>query len=223
MATRPISTLRNGTTTSIMFSMSPPRMRIAATTPPMAQRSFWEGACRRLRLSGRDDAVSECAARRSQRRLAADAFVSFIQNHDQIGNRAFGERLNVVGASAKSSARLQASTCLPLRYRCCSWARNGARRRRSPFSATSRGELAEAVRKGRREEFSRFPEFADPERVAKIPDPCAESTFLASKLDWSRIDATHLAYLSRSLEDPSRVCAAVAAVDSTWWRGARGG
>jgi maltooligosyltrehalose trehalohydrolase len=50
------------------------------------------------------------------------------------------------------------------------------------------------VRKGRREEFSRFPEFADPERVAKIPDPCAPSTFLASKLDWSRIDPRHLAY-----------------------------
>jgi maltooligosyltrehalose trehalohydrolase len=49
------------------------------------------------------------------------------------------------------------------------------------------------VRKGRREEFSRFPEFADPARVAEIPDPCAESTFLASKLDWSRIDAARLA------------------------------
>jgi maltooligosyltrehalose trehalohydrolase len=56
------------------------------------------------------------------------------------------------------------------------------------------GELAEAVRKGRREEFSRFPEFADRELVAKIPDPCAQSTFLASKLDWGRIDETHLAY-----------------------------
>jgi maltooligosyltrehalose trehalohydrolase len=61
-----------------------------------------------------------------------------------------------------------------------------------PFFCDFTGELADAVRKGRREEFSRFPEFADPERVAKIPDPCAESTFLASKLDWSRIDATHL-------------------------------
>jgi 1,4-alpha-glucan branching enzyme len=49
------------------------------------------------------------------------------------------------------------------------------------------------VRKGRREEFSRFPEFADPERVAKIPDPCAQSTFRASKLDWTRVDSAHLA------------------------------
>jgi maltooligosyltrehalose trehalohydrolase len=61
------------------------------------------------------------------------------------------------------------------------------------FFCDFKGELAEAVRKGRREEFSRFPEFADPKRVLKIPDPCAQSTFLASKLDWTQIDATHLA------------------------------
>ena len=85
------------------------------------------------------------------------------------------------------------------------------------------GELAEAVRKGRREEFSRFPEFADPERVAKIPDPCAESTFLASKLDWSRIDAAHLAYYRELLEDPSRDCPAACCLPfgmearRSWW------
>ena len=61
------------------------------------------------------------------------------------------------------------------------------------FFCDYQGELADAVRKGRREEFSRFPEFADPERVAKIPDPCAQSTFLASKLDWAQVDAEHLA------------------------------
>ena len=61
------------------------------------------------------------------------------------------------------------------------------------FFCDYQGELADAVRKGRREEFSRFPEFADPERVAKIPDPCAQSTFLASKLDWAQVDEEHLA------------------------------
>ena len=59
------------------------------------------------------------------------------------------------------------------------------------------------MRKGRREEFSRFPEFADPERRAKIPDPCAEATFLASKLDWGRVDSDHLAYY-RALLDARR-------------------
>jgi maltooligosyltrehalose trehalohydrolase len=62
-----------------------------------------------------------------------------------------------------------------------------------PFFCDFTGDLAEAVRKGRREEFSRFPEFADPKHAAKLPDPLAESTFLSSKLDWNGIDATHLA------------------------------
>ena len=68
------------------------------------------------------------------------------------------------------------------------------------FFCDFRGKLADAVRKGRREEFSRFPEFADPERAAKIPDPLAEATFLASKLDWSRIDVGHLAYYRELLD-----------------------
>ena len=46
------------------------------------------------------------------------------------------------------------------------------------------GELAQAVREGRRAEFSRFPEFADPALRARIPDPQAERTFLDSKLRW---------------------------------------
>ena len=125
--------------------------------------------------------------------LPPDAFVSFIQNHDQIGNRAFGERLNVL--ASPEAMRALASVYLlapqiPMLFMGEEW---GAT---SPFLffCDFKGELAEAVRKGRREEFSRFPEFADPQQVAKIPDPLAESTFLASKLDWSRVDAAHLAY-----------------------------
>jgi maltooligosyltrehalose trehalohydrolase len=124
--------------------------------------------------------------------LPPTAFVSFIQNHDQIGNRAFGERLNSL--APPEAIRALAGVYLlapqiPMLFMGEEW---GATQ---PFLffCDFDGKLAEAVRKGRREEFSRFPEFADPERVAKIPDPCAESTFLASKLDWSRIDATHLA------------------------------
>ena len=55
-----------------------------------------------------------------------------------------------------------------------------------PYFCDFGGELAEAVRKGRREEFARFPEFADPAMVARIPDPIAKATFLSAKLDWSR-------------------------------------
>ncbi len=131
--------------------------------------------------------------------LPPTAFVSFIQNHDQIGNRAFGERLNFL--AAPEAIRALASVYLltpqiPMLFMGEEW---GATQ---PFLffCDFGGELAEAVRKGRREEFARFPEFADPDRVAKIPDPCAEATFLASKLDWSRIDPAHLAYYRELLK-----------------------
>jgi maltooligosyltrehalose trehalohydrolase len=68
-----------------------------------------------------------------------------------------------------------------------------------PFFCDFDGELAEAVRRGRRQEFARFPEFADPERAAKIPDPIAEATFLSAKLDWSRIDPDRLGFYRAAL------------------------
>ncbi len=125
--------------------------------------------------------------------LPPSAFVSFIQNHDQIGNRAFGERLNVLVPPevirALASVYLLAPQ-IPMMFMGEEW---GAR---SPFLffCDFAGKLGEAVRRGRVEEFSRFPEFADPEPVAKIPDPTAEATFLSSKLDWSCVDETHLAH-----------------------------
>jgi maltooligosyltrehalose trehalohydrolase len=56
------------------------------------------------------------------------------------------------------------------------------------FFCDFEGELGEAVRNGRREEFKRFAAFKDPKAREKIPDPLAESTFRASTLDWSRAD-----------------------------------
>jgi maltooligosyltrehalose trehalohydrolase len=131
--------------------------------------------------------------------LPPGAFVSFIQNHDQIGNRAFGERLNML--APPETIRALASVYLlapqtPMLFMGEEW---GAAQS-FLFFCDYHGELAEAVRKGRREEFSRFPEFADPEYVAKIPDPSAETTFLASKLDWSRVDTHHLAYYRELLK-----------------------
>jgi maltooligosyltrehalose trehalohydrolase len=131
--------------------------------------------------------------------LPPTAFVSFIQNHDQIGNRAFGERLSVLVAPevvrALASVYLLAPQ-IPMLFMGEEW---GAT---EPFLffCDYKGKLAEAVRTGRREEFSRFPEFADPKLVAKIPDPCAQSTFLGSKLDWNLIDETHLAYYRELLK-----------------------
>jgi maltooligosyltrehalose trehalohydrolase len=131
--------------------------------------------------------------------LPPTAFVSFIQNHDQIGNRAFGERLNALAPAepirAVAGVYLLAPQ-IPMLFMGEEW---GATQ---PFLffCDFAGKLAEAVRSGRREEFSRFPEFADPERVAKIPDPSADATFLASRLDWSRVDAERLAYYRELLK-----------------------
>jgi maltooligosyltrehalose trehalohydrolase len=125
--------------------------------------------------------------------LPPSAFVAFIQNHDQIGNRAYGERLPLI-ATAQTLRALAAIYLLlpqaPMIFMGEEW---GAKQPFLYFCDCGE-DLAEAVRRGRREEFARFPEFADPEQRSRIPDPLAESTFLASKLDWRRIDHAHLTH-----------------------------
>ena len=130
--------------------------------------------------------------------LPPNAFVAFIQNHDQIGNRAFGERLNAL--APPEVIRALASVYLiapqtPMLFMGEEW---GAQQP-FPYFCDFHGQLADAIRNGRREEFSRFPEFADPNRAAMIPDPLAKSTFLSAKLDWSRIDPGHLGFYRAAL------------------------
>ena len=130
--------------------------------------------------------------------LPPNAFVGFIQNHDQIGNRAFGERLNAL--VPPEVIRALASVYLiapqtPMLFMGEEW---GAKQP-FPYFCDFHGQLADAVRKGRREEFSHFPEFADPDRAAMIPDPLAKATFLSAKLDWSRVDADHLGFYRAAL------------------------
>jgi malto-oligosyltrehalose trehalohydrolase len=111
------------------------------------------------------------------------AFVSFLQNHDQVGNRAFGDRLSQVAPEPALRAVAAVQLLLPqipMLFMGEEW---GARQ---PFQffCDFHGELAEAVRKGRREEFGRFPEFADAGNRERIPDPQDAATFAASKLNW---------------------------------------
>ena len=111
--------------------------------------------------------------------LAATAFVNFLQNHDQIGNRARGERLARLASQAPIDAMLAVTLLTPappLMFMGEEW---GAREP-FPFFCDFQGDLAEAVRKGRRQEFSEA--YAD--HGEDIPDPLAEATFRLATLDW---------------------------------------
>ncbi len=121
--------------------------------------------------------------------LPPAAFVAFIQNHDQIGNRAFGERLTAI--APPEAVRAIAAVYLllpqvPMLFMGEEW---GAAQP-FPFFCDFGGELAEAVRKGRRLEFAKFPEFQDEAMRERIPDPQAENTFMSAKLEWADLEKT---------------------------------
>ncbi|AZC26841.1 malto-oligosyltrehalose trehalohydrolase [Pseudomonas sessilinigenes] len=111
--------------------------------------------------------------------LPPTAFVLFLQNHDQIGNRAFGERLNQLAppqALHAATVLLLLSPMIPLLF----MGDEAAAREPFLFFTSHQGELAEAVRQGRRSEFAAFSAFADAEQRQRIPDPNALETFQAS-------------------------------------------
>ncbi len=119
--------------------------------------------------------------------LPTTAFVMCLQNHDQIGNRAMGDRLTTLADPAKlraATALLLLSPFIPMLFM---GEEHGAT---SPFLFfTSHNEdLAELVREGRRAEFKHFAAFQDPARRAAIPDPNAPATFEASMPDRSGTD-----------------------------------
>ncbi len=113
--------------------------------------------------------------------LPPSAFVSFLQNHDQVGNRALGERLTVLA----EPDRLRAATLLlllapqiPLIFM------GDTVGSRTPFLFFTdfHDELADAVREGRRCEFAGDPAFDAPEERERIPDPNALATFERSRV-----------------------------------------
>jgi maltooligosyltrehalose trehalohydrolase len=116
--------------------------------------------------------------------LPSTAFVAFLQNHDQIGNRAFGDRLSL----SADPERLEAMyVCLLLAPQVPMLFMGEEYAASTPFLyfCDYEGELAEAVRKGRRREFG-FAEDSDDlnSDIEPIPDPIAVSTFELSKLRW---------------------------------------
>jgi malto-oligosyltrehalose trehalohydrolase len=120
--------------------------------------------------------------------LSPEAFVNFLQNHDQVGNRALGERLHALASPAKLRSLLQVlllAPSIPLLFMGEEFGTD------TPFLffADFGGDLAKAVRDGRRAEFAHT--------AQGIPDPGAESTFAQSHLDWDSLHREpHASWLS---------------------------
>jgi maltooligosyltrehalose trehalohydrolase len=113
--------------------------------------------------------------------LAASNFVYTIQNHDQVGNRAVGDRLQALAGPdgfRAAAALLFFLPMTPLMFQGQEWMAS------TPFLYFSdhAGELGAAVTKGRIAEFSHFESFKGD--TIDVPDPQAESTFQSSKLNW---------------------------------------
>ncbi len=111
------------------------------------------------------------------------AFVDFIQNHDQVGNRAMGERLIELAGTEKTKALLATlllSPHIPLLFMGEEYGETNP----FLFFTDFHGELAKAVREGRRKEFQ---DHAGHEHDT-VPDPNARSSFENSKLGWDKRD-----------------------------------
>ena len=112
------------------------------------------------------------------------AFVDFIQNHDQTGNRAHGERLVSLAGVERTKVLLAAlllSPHIPLLFMGEEYGENNP----FLFFTDFHGDLAKAVREGRAKEFEGHSGYEGD----SVPDPNAESTFMQSKLDWKKLES----------------------------------
>ena len=111
--------------------------------------------------------------------LRPTAFVNFLQNHDQIGNRAFGDRLESHAKPAAIEAGLAITLlapAIPMLFMGEEWGSKVP----FPFFCDFKGGLADAVRKGRRDEYAwAYATYGD-----DVPDPLSEATFRSAILDW---------------------------------------
>lgn len=127
--------------------------------------------------------------------LPPAAFVNFLQNHDQVGNRAQGERIDALTDPARLSlarAGLLLSPQIPLLFMGEEWQASAPFQYFVDFADP---DLAKAVRDGRRREFGSFGGFA----AETVPDPTDPQTFQRSRLDWSEIaDPPHAAILAET-------------------------
>ena len=120
----------------------------------------------------------------SAARVPMYRFVVCLQNHDQVGNRATGDRLHhsiTPGAWRAASVVLLTAPMTPLLFMGQEWGAS------TPFLYFTdlEAELGKLVTEGRRKEFADFPEFSGPGATERIPDPQAETTFVRSKVRWN--------------------------------------
>jgi maltooligosyltrehalose trehalohydrolase len=128
--------------------------------------------------------------------LTGDRFIVCLQNHDQVGNRAPGDRLpSLLGNPAKqrlASSLLLLSPYLPLLFMGEEYGEDNP----FPFFCSfGDPDLIEAVRQGRKQEF------AELVGQGEVPDPQAEATFASARLSWSWPQGTARAELRRLYQD----------------------
>jgi len=115
--------------------------------------------------------------------LHPTAFVNFLQNHDQIGNRALGDRLesNVSASAIEAALAITLlAPMVPMLFMGEEWGSKAP----FPFFCDFKGDLAEAVRNGRRKEFAgAYAKYGD-----EIPDPLDPLTFQSAILDWQSLN-----------------------------------
>jgi maltooligosyltrehalose trehalohydrolase len=114
-----------------------------------------------------------------------DAFISFIENHDQVANTAYGERVRYLTSPGRYRAMvglLLLGPWVPMLFQGQEFGASAVFRY---FCDVGDEELKEAVRKGRFEFLAQFPSVATPDVQARLPVPHHRSTFEGSKLDWT--------------------------------------
>jgi len=119
---------------------------------------------------------------RTPRDLPGWRFIVAAQNHDQVGNRAAGERLNhlvTTGRARIAAAVLLTAPFVPMLFQGEEWAASAPFQY---FTAHVDPELARLVSEGRRQEFATFGWLP-----TLVPDPQAPETFSASRLDWDEL------------------------------------
>jgi maltooligosyltrehalose trehalohydrolase len=158
---------------------------------PQPERHFARSLAEGFAYQGEHSGFRKAARGEPSRHLPPQAFIAFLQNHDQVGNRAQGERISALAdpdGLRLASAILLLAPSVPMLFM------------GEEFDAATpflyfcdySGDLARAVREGRKGEF------ADIAGAGEVPDPNAPGTFARSKLDWDSLGRpAHAAALAR--------------------------